>query len=222
MTPSALTIMAKYPQPGAVKTRLCPPLDPVEAAELYDCFLRDKVDAVRAVPGAQPAIAYTPAVARSYFARLAPGFLLLGQRGRDLGERLAGTFEDLFAAGHGSVVVIDSDTPTLPAAYLRDAVELLAAPGTDLVVGPAEDGGYYLLGLRVPCRELFERIPWSTPGVVPLTLRRARAAGLRVACLPPWFDIDTGEDLDRLRASLAAAAGGDAAHTRRFLDGHGT
>jgi rSAM/selenodomain-associated transferase 1 len=218
MARTALAIMAKFPRPGAVKTRLCPPMDAWEAAALYACFLRDKVDTVRVVAGALPVIAYTPAGCRRFFERLAPDFLLVAQRGGDLGARLAGTFEELFAGGCTAVLAVDSDTPTLPAAYLREAVERITTPAADVVIGPSEDGGYYLLGLRAPHPGLFEDVPWSTPAVVPLTVRRARAAGLQIAELPPWWDVDTGPDLERLRSSLADPASRDAApHTRRFL-----
>ncbi|MGH7426495.1 MAG: TIGR04282 family arsenosugar biosynthesis glycosyltransferase, partial [Candidatus Methylomirabilales bacterium] len=93
----------------------------------------------------------------------------------------------------------------------------IATPGIDLVLGPSEDGGYYLIGLRTLYRELFEDMPWSTAQVVPETFRRAEGQGLKVAVLPPWFDIDTPKDLEQLEASLAGPAGNAARHTRRFI-----
>jgi uncharacterized protein len=213
----AITIMAKSPRPGQVKTRLTPPLSPVDAAELYRCFLLDKIEQVGALAGAIPSVAYTPAEDRSVFEALAPGFLLLAQRGPDLGARLANSFAHLFAAGHAAAFAIDSDTPTLPNAHLEQAMALIATPGIDVVLGPSEDGGYYLIGLRALYRELFEDMPWSTSQVVPETRRRAEAKGLKVATLPPWFDIDTPEDLKRLQASLAGPPGNAPRHTRRFF-----
>jgi uncharacterized protein len=214
----AVAIMAKAPRAGEVKTRLCPPLSPEEAAALYHCFLLDKVEQVRALPGARPAIAYTPAERRSFFEALAPGFVLLLQRGADLGERLANGFEALFAARHAAVLLIDSDTPTLPTAWLAWACASLAASPADVVLGPSEDGGYYLIGLRKLHRELFADVRWSTPEVLPETLRRARSLGLVVATVPPWFDVDTADDLARLRSTLATVPAGAARHTRRFLE----
>jgi rSAM/selenodomain-associated transferase 1 len=222
--PVAVAIMAKAPRPGEVKTRLCPPLSPADAALLYRCFLHDKVAAVGALVNAQPVLAYTPVDARAEFDALAPGFSLLPQQGSDLGARLHATLETLLASGHAGAIAVDSDTPTLPREFLQQAVDFLAGPGPDVVIGPTEDGGYYLIGVRAAHRELFDGVPWSTPEVLDVTLRRAAAAGLRVACLPPWFDIDTPGDLERLRAALPAdAAALTAPETSRLLgswDGH--
>jgi rSAM/selenodomain-associated transferase 1 len=208
-------IMAKAPQAGRVKTRLCPPLTPEEAAALYRCFLADKIAQIRALARVRPAIAFTPEDERAAFEALAPGFLLVPQRGADLGHRLLGSLSELLREG-AAAVAVDSDTPTLPTAFLQQAIDLLAGRGVDVVLGPTEDGGYYLIGVRRPHPELFEGIPWSTPGVLGATLARARAAGLATACLPPWFDVDTASDLDRLRATLTGH-GGEAEHTRTFL-----
>jgi hypothetical protein len=217
MRRNAVTIMAKAPRAGEVKTRLSPPLSPRDAAELYRCFLLDKIEQVRTLTTASPAIAYTPPDGRGFFEGVAPDFLLVPQRGPDLGARLANSFEHIFAMGHAAAFAIDSDTPTLPTAYLEQALNLIATPGIDLVLGPSEDGGYYLIGLRALTRELFEDMPWSTAQVVPETFRRAEGKGLKVAALPPWFDIDTPEDLEQLEASLAGPGGNAARHTRRFF-----
>jgi rSAM/selenodomain-associated transferase 1 len=221
MAQVGVAIMAKMPQAGEVKTRLCPPLTSEEAAELYRCFLLDKIAQVRALKTASPVIAYTPAEGRSLFEALAPGFVLLLQQGAELGARLANCVTQLLATGYTGMLAIDSDTPTLPTAFLQQAVELIAMPQTDVVLGPSEDGGYYLIGLRHPHRELFESMAWSTASVLPETLRRAEARGLKVACLPPWFDVDTAAEVERLRAELRQADDTIARHTRRFLLEHG-
>ena len=213
----ALCIMAKAPEAGQVKTRLCPPLSPDEDAELSRCFIRDKAAQVRQVARAKPAVAYTPENAAAVFEVLAPGFTLLPQRGGDLTARLLSVLARLFAEGFHAAIMIDSDTPTLPTEFLERAVTLLASGEHDLVLGPSEDGGYYLIGLRRPHPELFEGIPWSTPAVLEETLRRARALGLSALRLPPWYDVDTGADLARLTAELAAGAEGGPRHTRRFV-----
>ena len=215
--PIAVAIMAKAPRAGEVKTRLCPPLAAEEAAALYRCFLLDKIDQVGALTGASAVIAYTPPEGRRMFEELAPGFILIPQRGRDLGERLANSVGQLLSDGHRGALLLDSDTPTLPGQYLDQALALLMSPRTDVVLGPSEDGGYYLIGLRRLHRELFEGMVWSTPTVLRETVHRAEVKGLTVALLPPWFDIDTAEDLDRLRASLRGTEGPVPRHTRRFF-----
>jgi rSAM/selenodomain-associated transferase 1 len=217
MNPVAVAIMAKMPQGGEVKTRLSPPLSLADAAELYRCFLLDKIEQVIALKAATLAIAFTPAEARDFFEKAAPGFILVQQRGADLGDRLANSLGELLARGHGAAVAIDSDTPTLPVDFLQQAVDQLTTSEIDLVLGPTEDGGYYLIGLRAMHRELFETMAWSTSTVLSETIRRAGAKGLRVACLPAWYDVDTPEDLGRLRVELAAGGDTAAARTRTFL-----
>ncbi len=217
----ALAVVAKAPVAGQVKTRLCPPLSAAEAAEFARCALLDTIEQVRALGRASPAVAYAPAEARALFERLAPGFTLVPQRGADLGERMAGAIERLLEHGFDAVLLVGADTPSLPAAFLRQAVGAIASPEVDMVVGPSEDGGYYLIGLRAPHPELFEGIAWGTPGVLAATMRRAEARGLRSVRLPVWFDVDTPADLERLAASLAGTP--DAVgprHTRRFLAEH--
>ena len=214
---AAVAIMAKAPWPGQVKTRLCPPLSSEAAAQLYRAFLLDKIGQVGALQ-AVPVISYAPAEAKAYFEALVPShFSLIPQQGRDLGARLLSTFEQIFSLGCELALAIDSDTPTLPTAYLEQALDLLADTRIDVVLGPSEDGGYYLIGLRRPYRELFEDIAWSTSGVLSQTLQRSREQQLQVACLEPWYDVDTPDDLNRLRRSLEQPDAGQAQHTRRFL-----
>lgn len=213
----ALCIMAKAPEAGQVKTRLCPPLSPDDAAALYRCFLLDKIAQVREVAGAEPVLAFAPAQAAAAFEALAPGFTLLPQRGADLTARLTAVCAELFGRGCDAAIMIDSDTPTLPTERLERAVAIMSGGGHDLVLGPSEDGGYYLIGLRRLHPELFDGMRWSTPTVLEETLRRARALGLRATRLSAWYDVDTAADLVRLRADLAAGPPGGPRHTRRFV-----
>jgi rSAM/selenodomain-associated transferase 1 len=213
----ALCIMAKAPEAGQVKTRLCPPLAPAEAAGLSRCFLLDKIAQVREVTRAEPVVAYAPEGAGAVFEALAPGFTLLPQRGGDLTARILSVLGRLFADGSEAAILIDSDTPTLPTVLLESAVISVASGEHDLVLGPSEDGGYYLIGLRRLRPELFEGMPWSTPAVLEETLRRARALGLSALSLAPWYDVDTGADLARLMTVLAVDAEGGPRHTRRFI-----
>jgi hypothetical protein len=212
----AVAIMAKAPRPGAVKTRLCPPLTAAQSAALARCFLRDTIDSVRRLCRAQPVIAYAPTRERALFERLAPGLALVPQRGHDLGARMRSVLRALLTRGHPAAIVIGTDTPTLPTARLQRGVDLVASGRVDVVLGPAADGGYYLVGVRADHPGLFEGIAWSTPAVLDTTLRRARAGGLRTACLPTWRDIDTPDDLSRLRAELARTRY-TAPATRRLL-----
>jgi hypothetical protein len=214
----ALAVMARAPEAGQVKTRLVPPLSYESAAELYRCFLLDKLLQVARLPEIDPYLAYTPIKARQSMLELLPkAFTLIPQAGSSLGDRLHRLSAILLERGHPAAILIDSDSPTLPTPYLLDAVARLQSGTTDLVLGPAEDGGYYLIGLKRPCRALFDDIPWSGPTVLDETLRRAAAQRLQVATLPPWFDVDTPEDLTRLQHDLATTETSVAPHTRRFL-----
>ncbi|MBI3016203.1 MAG: TIGR04282 family arsenosugar biosynthesis glycosyltransferase [Candidatus Tectomicrobia bacterium] len=218
---AAVAMMAKVPRPGEVKTRLCPTYSYEEAAELYRCFLLDKIEQVKGLEDAVPVIVYTPENTKDFFESLAgTGFTFIPQQGSDLGERLAGAFKRLFALGYRRVIVIDTDTPTLPLHYLQGALGLLCEPEVDVVLGPSEDGGYYLIGLCQLYRELFDGMVRSTAHVLSETIGRARAKGLKVACLSSWFDVDTPEDLQRLKASLRSDEAAGPQHTKRFLLEH--
>jgi uncharacterized protein len=212
---NALLVVAKQPLPGQTKTRLSPPLDAAEAANLYDCFLRDTLALMRRVPDVRPAIGYLPAGALRYFQHLAPDMDLLPQRGESLGERLDNLLSDVLSDGAVKAVVMDSDSPTLPAQYLSQAfMELDAA---DVVLGPTADGGYYLIGMKKPQPHLLRQVQMSTPHVLEDTLALAERSGLSVAVLPAWYDVDTVEDLRQLRAEVSAQPDGDSEHTRRWL-----
>lgn len=162
-------------------------------------------------------MAYTPIEAQAQFEEAAPGFALIPQRGGDLGARQLHLIEEVLALGLQAALVIGTDSPTLPRECLDEAVSLVMAPDVDVVLGPTEDGGYYLIGSRAAHAGLFENVPWSTPAVLGRTLERAQQLGLRVACLPTWFDVDTGTDLERLRIELEATPGAAPRHTREFL-----
>jgi rSAM/selenodomain-associated transferase 1 len=211
-----LVIMAKQPAVGQAKTRLSPPLTAGQAAALYEAMLRDTIELVAGLEDVRLAIAVTPPEAIEAFRSVGPpGAILLPVAGADIGDCLIQTLGALLAAGHSSAIAINSDGPTLPAAYLQQAVDRLG--GADLVLGPSEDGGYYLVGLKQPHPELFSGIEWSTERVTAQTLDRAERLGLSVALLPPWYDVDTPADLDRLRAELATLPVDALPHTRRWL-----
>ena len=216
MQHKALFVVAKQPAAGQTKTRLCPPLDGATAAALYECFLRDTLALMMQVAGVQRSIAYLPEDADGYFRDLAPAMGLTPQRGADLGARLDQLLTDALAGGAQQAVVMDSDSPTLPAAYIAQAFALLDGP-YDVVIGPCDDGGYYLIGLKQPQPRLFHEVTMSTPTVVRDTLAIAAELGLQIALLPTWYDVDTVAELARLRQEFAEAAPEIAPQTRRFL-----
>jgi hypothetical protein len=199
-----LILLAKEPLPGRAKTRLAAGVGPERAARLTDGFLRDTVRTCRAVRGAELWIAMEAESAGGYFRALCAEARLVVQPPGDLGARLRAAFDAAFAAGLRRVVAIGSDAPHLPSERIDAAFDALAQ--ADAVLGPAVDGGYYLLGLRAPRPELFDGVAWSTPGVLRQTEERARRLGLDLARLPETFDVDTPDDLERLRELLAADA----------------
>lgn len=210
--------MTRVPGAAPVKSRLHAALGPERATALYRCFLLDRLDALSSLEGIVPVVAYTPPEAEPTMRALAPaGLRLLRQHGADLGERMRAVLDVLLAEGHHGVLLLGADSPTLPMAWVGEAARALAGNAADLVLGPAEDGGYYLLGVRAPCPALFRDVPWSTADVTRVTRERARAAGLRVRLLPAWFDVDTEADLRRLRADLRTATAAVPRRTRAFL-----
>ncbi|HWW98981.1 MAG TPA: TIGR04282 family arsenosugar biosynthesis glycosyltransferase [Edaphobacter sp.] len=225
----ALAVMAKAPRPGKVKTRLAPPLTLDQSAAINICFLRDTTENIAAIAASGKAagiISYTPIGDEALFNTLLPAdFSLIPQRGDGFGERLLATAEDLLACGYGSVCLIDSDSPTVPALAFEQAVAELARPGDRIVLGPSHDGGYYLIGLKCAHPEPFANIAWSTATVFAETIAAAKAASLETVILPLWYDVDDAATLDILHAELlhgtppffAAIPGYPARHTRDFL-----
>jgi rSAM/selenodomain-associated transferase 1 len=198
-----LGIFAKQPVPGNVKTRLCPPLTPRQAADLYLCSLRETVRLAR--QGAWSAKLFYRGE-RRFFSDTFPGLPLEEQTGADLGGRLAAAFASLFAGGAQKVVIIGSDSPDLPPSLLKEAFAGLDSH--DAVLAPADDGGYVLIGLRRPAPAIFTGIPWSTDEV--LTATRKHLAGQHLTCLElcGWHDVDDVAGLRQLmrRSPLSVTA----------------
>jgi len=222
MIPCVVAV-AKQPIAGQVKTRIAATLGAETARELYRCALTDTVDLVRALEDVQPALSYAPdtAEAHAYFSSLAPDFSLVIQRGADLGERLLHTFQTLHARKFAPIVLIGSDNPSLPVSYIEQALALLDQSGTDAVLGPAADGGYYLLGMRTPLAPLFQDIRWSTEVVAQQTRDRAAEHDLSLMEVPVWYDLDTAEDLRQLYREVSRSGERRAAHTCDFIEAHG-
>jgi len=223
----ALAIMTKAPRAGAVKTRLQPPLTPEEAAELNVCFLQDTARAIsRAGERARGVAVYTPAEAGHEYDKILPrDFKLLPQRGDGFGERLLLATEDLLRVGFQSCCLIDSDSPTVTAEVYREAVDALQSKAERVVLGPTDDGGYYLIGMKHAYASLFADIDWSTARVFDQTMARARKIGLEIHVLPSFFDVDDRAALRRLCEELLGKDGGSAQATTKFLqdilDGEG-
>jgi hypothetical protein len=223
--------MTKAPRAGEVKTRLIPPLTNEEAAQLNRCFLQDTGAAISvccsdltASNSGRPIVrgiaVYTPVGAESNYADILPAdFSLLPQRGEDFGERLYFAAEDLFECGFDAVCLIDSDSPTIPTENFTKAVELLSSPGNHIVLGPCDDGGYYLIGLKQLHREVFEGIDWSTERVFEQTKQRVTQIGVGVRELPRGFDVDDHATLHRLCDELLGKNARDdvAPQTQEFL-----
>jgi rSAM/selenodomain-associated transferase 1 len=196
-----LLVFLKEPRPGAVKTRLVPLLGETMAAELYRVMAEEELR--RTAPaGAEYArmLFFTPPEGRDAVEAWLPGEECAPQSAGDLGARMASAFADAFGRGAQRVTIIGTDAPAVDRGTVLEA--FAALQDHDLVLGPAKDGGYYLIGLERPRPELFGGIAWSTPGVFPTTMERAAALGLRVRLLEPLRDIDTPEDLRAERARL--------------------
>jgi len=195
----ALAVFAKAPVPGRVKTRLIPPLTPVEAARIARACLEESLR--RFVPAAEGATAslYLDGDVDDSLLALC-GSLdvpVVPQSVGDLGARLRSAFRAARSGGASKVLAIGSDSPTLDPARIREAIEALDT--SDIVLGPTEDGGYYLIGTRRDADGIFDGIPWSTPNVARATLARAAALGLSVQQLPAWYDLDDVASLRRAR-----------------------
>jgi hypothetical protein len=214
----AVAVMAKAPRPGSVKTRLVPPLTQDLATGLNASFLRDVTENIRLAARAVPIagfVAYAPAGDEALFDDcLAPGTRLVLADGAiamphgitGIGRSLLHAVSSLLEQGFGAVCLVNSDSPTLPTVFLQDAAAALLRPGARMVLGAAEDGGYYLIGLKTAEAVLFQDIAWSTERVSAQTLQRAAEIGLEVALLPGWYDVDDAAGLARLARELNGTA----------------
>jgi hypothetical protein len=214
----AFVLYARAPRRGEVKTRMIPRLDADEALALHVALVEDSLDLLRDAAAAADAVPYvafsepspgTSAGPDRRLSRAIGDIELLPQRGEDLGERLLHTCDDLLQRDHPGVVVIGSDSPTLPANRLVQARAALRQDA-DAVIGPTEDGGYYLIGVARSLPGLFGNIAWGTGSVYADTLAAARRIGARTDVLPYWYDIDRPDDLARLYREAHRKQGGAA------------
>lgn len=201
-TRPVIIIMVKAPSPGTVKTRLSPFLTSEQAAELAWCFLQDTTACALNFES-NVMIAFAPADGRSELAqRLPENVMWHQQKDGDLGERLSAAIEFAAAQNFAPVIIIGADTPTVPDAYLQTAIKLLQTGDTDVVLGASTDGGFYLIGVRQNHPTLFDDIKWSSELVGAQTTANINRLKLKLSLLPIWYDVDTPEDLETLRAEL--------------------
>lgn len=198
----ALILFAKAPDPGSAKSRLQPLLTPEERGRLQEALILDTLHLTDPLP-CRRILACTPRVDHPFFARCARerSLRLIRQEGETLGDRMRNAFSWGFLQGFQKVVLIGSDAPTLPVAFIQEAFDRLKE--TALVLGPSVDGGYYLIGARPPLADLFSGIPWGGDRVLTSTLRKITAEKIDCYLLPFWYDIDRPNDLIFLREVLA-------------------
>lgn len=213
---TAIGIICKAPEPGRAKTRLAATIGAQAAAELSACFLRDLAATIEAVPialGSRGVAVYAPAGGEALLRPLMPSaFAFLLQTGRDLGAVLLGATNALLERGYQGVLLVNGDSPTLPVRMLVQAIEALQGADDRVVLGPASDGGYYLIGLKRLHGRLFEEVNWGAASVFAETCGRAAEIGLPVTRLPEWYDVDDEESLQWLQQELAG-------RSVRFVDG---
>jgi rSAM/selenodomain-associated transferase 1 len=220
--------MAKASHPGRTKTRLSPPLSPIQAAELNTVFLRDIADNVSLAAGRADIdcyMAYGPPDSVRFFEHhMQAGVGLLEAWLPNFGDCLWHAMRCLFDLGYGSACVLNSDSPTLPTSVLVDAAHALQSPGDRIVLGPCTDGGYYLLGMKRRHRRLFTDIAWSTGQVLEQTRARAAELELETVILPTWYDVDDAATLHVLMCETLGNArfcaehrSHEARHTTEFL-----
>jgi uncharacterized protein len=230
---AAVGIICKTPSPGNSKTRMIHLVGTQGAADLAGVFLRDVAAAINTIdPGlrCQGYAVFSPEGSEDRLRSFLPvGFGLLCRRDATLGVVLSSAAQYFLSAGHDCVVLVNADSPTLPPTLIPEAVAALREPGDRVVLGPAADGGYYLIGVKQAHPELFDDIPWSTADVFNVTVKRAANIGLPVSTLATWYDVDDLETIVMLLAEMRGEAldfggvslrGGDAQFTRAFVDAH--
>lgn len=200
VTQNRLGVMVRVPAAGRVKTRMAAALSPEAACELYRAFLGDLFERLESAR-VRPTIFHDGEPGESMAALLPRPWPLVPQPEGDLGTRMVAAFQHLLAGPASRAVLIGSDSPDLPLIHLRHAFQRLKH--RDVVIGPAMDGGYYLIGLRSAAPGLFENISWGEPGVFAQTIAAVRSAGLSLSVLPPWYDVDDAQSLEMLRALCA-------------------
>lgn len=198
-----LAVFARAPQLGKVKTRLSPPLTAEQALTLHRALVEDTLDHLGAIerPELERVLLLTEPLGDPGDLDVPPTWKTSLQANGNLGAKLASLFHAGFRRGVARLVVLGSDSPTVPLEVVHEAFDDLEH--RKVVLGPAQDGGYYLLGCSEWIPELFQNIDWGTPRVLEQTMSILKASELPVSTLIPWYDIDRSEDLDKLREEIA-------------------
>lgn len=205
---TCLIVFAKNPIPKQVKTRLLPRISPEQAALLYSAFLMDWCEALKELQNTDLIIAYTPPESQPNMQELIGNDVAyIPQDGADLGERLISATQWAAKNGYDKILLVGSDSPTLPLSYISQAIDGLDS--RDIVIGPSMDGGYYLIGFTIEglneiIPSIFDDIAWSTPQVFQQTVELISTMNVTLKLLPPWYDVDTPEDVSFLYAHLSA------------------
>jgi len=208
--------MAKQPIAGRTKTRLVPPFNSQQSADFFEALMLDTIELARRIPNVELTIAFSPSSALEYFNQTRfPQTELLPVDGSNIGDCLLETAKMMIAKNHTRIVLMNSDGPSLPPEYILQAYTLLEK--NDLVLGPSEDGGYYLCGFKKLFPQLFQGIAWSSARVLAQTLERAQSLDLKVALTPSWYDIDTAADARRLFRDSLSIPIDHLIHTRTFF-----
>ena len=215
---NAVILFARDPILGQVKTRLSPSLDDETILKLYTCFVEDSLEKIRQVDNAKCFVGISPDNHSGFFEGIESlGMNLFTQQGKDLGDKMRQAFVDRFAEGYKKVVIIGSDSPSLPVSYINKAL----ASEKDLVLGPSTDGGYYLIAMSGKVSEVFSGVAWGTKHVLDETLKKLKGARASLELLPIWYDVDSPDDLKflnthlKLNAHSGLCVGGK---TKIFLD----
>ncbi len=212
-----LIIFAKEPIRGRVKTRLAKTLGEESILSLYKAFIKDTLLIAKSVKAEKKILAYESfGGAPEYLNEISEGFSLYEQKGCDLGERMSNAFDYAQKLGSSSTVIIGSDSPTLPAHFIEEAFEKLGK--ANVVFGPSNDGGYYLIGVAGCCDGLFEDVVWSSEDVLKKTFHNAEYMEKTVSFLKSWYDIDVIDDLKVLKEDICAKESNGALFTKKALD----
>lgn len=208
--------MAKEPKIGHTKTRLTPPLSPLNATRLYEALLRDTIELISEIEIIDLAIAVTPPESNQYFEKISPAStLIIPVTCADIGDCLKKVLGKLLDRGYSKVMALNADSPALPVEYILEAIQQLDTK--DLVFGPTQDGGYYLVGLKQLYENIFCDIEWSTDKVLSESLSKAEQLGLKTWILSTWFDVDSADDVKQLEAKLNEFPNQSLYYTRQLL-----
>lgn len=195
-----LIVFAKEPVPGMVKTRLKSCFSDADLTRLYKAFVKDTLAIANKTRNTKKVLAFSSDRIPRFLERISGGFEMIEQRGRTLGDRMHNAFVYARENRSKKTVIIGADSPTLPLSMIEKAFRALSRK--DVVLGPAIDGGYYLIGLKAPCVNIFKGVHWSSSAVMRRTLRNAKGLGKTVVLLNQWYDVDDCVDLRRLRMEL--------------------